>query len=130
MDTNVQAVRDDEITTHDMCALGELICRLNPYTKLPKDPTTGLSTGGMEIQPPFARLLATVQPPGVEDIIGSIAVEVVRDYGDKWSFKGQTFGVKTAIRIPYRFKVTTDNGETYWQEEALLIGYAGGDGPG
>ncbi len=84
----------------------------------------------MEVQPPFARLLATVQPPSVEDIIRSIAVEVVRDYGDKWSFKGQTFGVKTAVRVPYRFKVTTNTGETYWQEESLLIGYAGGDGPG
>jgi hypothetical protein len=32
-----------------MNALGELICRLNPYTRLPKDPTTGLQTGLMEV---------------------------------------------------------------------------------
>jgi hypothetical protein len=133
MDAPVQTTQEngppDEANHQDMCALGELICRLNPYTNLPKDPTTGLKTGGMEIQPPFARLLAG-NPPSLEDIIAYLTVEVVRDYGDKWSFKGQTFGVKTAVRIPYRFKVTTDKGETYWQEESLLIGYAGGDGPG
>ena len=32
-----------------MAALGELICRLNPYTDLPEDPTTGLTTGEMQV---------------------------------------------------------------------------------
>ncbi len=116
---------------NDMCALGELICRLNPYTKLPKDPTTGLTTAGMRIQgPPATALAPATQPLSVDQIIANITVEVVRDYGATWTFKGKTFGVKTAVRIPYRFEVTTDSGETYWQEESLLIGFAGGEGPG
>ena len=115
---------------NDMCALGELICRLNPYTNLVNDPTTGQSTSGMAIQPPGSALPQGAPPPGVDEIIAKIAVEVVQNYGAKWIFKGQTLVVKTAVRIPYRFEVTTQSGETYWQTESLLIGYAGGDGPG
>ena len=33
-----------------MAALGELICRLNPYTRLPPDATTGERTGKMELR--------------------------------------------------------------------------------
>jgi hypothetical protein len=51
-------------------------------------------------------------------------------HGEKWDFKGQTHSVKTALRVPYRFKVTTNRAETYWQTETLLIGYAGGDRDG
>jgi len=116
----------------DMSALGELICRLNPYTKRSKDPTAGLkATGGMQLQPRHPGALAkAAQPQTVDEIIADMPVEVVRNYGEKWAFKGQTFAVKTAVRIPYRFEVTTESGETYWQMETLLIGYAGGEGPG
>ena len=118
-------------TSNDMCALGELICRLNPYTKLPADPTTGATTGGMQLQPPPAIPPApTAPPPSIDEIIAKLTVQVQRNYGAKWTFKDQTFAVKTAVRIPYRFEVTNDSGDTYWQEETLLIGYAGGDGPG
>lgn len=135
MDTHVARHKKevDEIVmphANDMCALGELICRLNPYTKLPKNQTTGLTTFGMEVRPPLpGGVLPGAQPPSVDEIIRNIAVAVVRDYGEKWSFKGQTYSLRTAFRIPYKFKVTTDNGEEYWQEESLLIGYAGSDGP-
>lgn len=114
----------------DMCALGELICRLNPYTRLRKDPVTGQSTSGMAIEPAANAQPQGAAPPTLEEIIAKIPVEVVPNYGAKWTFKGQALAVKTAVRIPYRFEVTTQSGEKYWQVETLLIGYAGGDGPG
>jgi hypothetical protein len=137
MDGLVKPEVTDETLPHangmhanDMCALGELICRLNPYTRLRKDPVTGQSTSGMAIEPTGSAQPHGAAPPSVEEIIAKIPVEVVPNYGAKWIFKGQSLAVKTAVRIPYRFEVTTQSGEKYWQTETLLIGYAGGDGPG
>jgi hypothetical protein len=129
--TPVKAANKAMPPGNDMCALGELICRLNPYTKLPPDPATGQQTGGMHIQPPppSGGLPQGAQPPTIDEIIANLAVEVTRNYGEKWTFKGQAFAVKTAVRIPYRFQVTNAEGETYWQIESLLIGYAGSEGP-
>src|SRR6266568_4286418 len=117
-----------------MAALGELICRLNPYTDLPPDATTGEQTGEMEIAvlPPASVAAA---PKGKQDphiaSIASVAIEVERNYGSKWTFKGQTQTVRTAFRIPYRFAVRDKDGRTlYWQTEHLLIGYAGAEGGG
>ena len=110
-----------------MGALGELICRLNPYTELPPDPVTKLKTGRMEV--------ATVPPAnaayGQDHTIACMAIEAERNYNATWTFKGQTQKVKAAFRIPYRFQVQDERGQVrYWQTEYLLIGYAGGDGPG
>ena len=120
-----------------MAALGELICRLNPYTELPASQTTGQSTGEMEV----ATLPGTTLPiaetgaadPGDKSLIGNIAqmgIEVEDNYGSKWSFKGQTQSVKTAVRIPYRFPVKKGGKVLYWRTEYLLIGYAGAEGGG
>jgi hypothetical protein len=66
--------------------------------------------------------------PDLSDI-ARISIEVERNYGTQWTFKGQTQTVKSAFRIPYRFPVLGKDGVTlYWQTEYLLIGYAGGDG--
>jgi hypothetical protein len=118
-----------------MTALGELICSLNPYTELLQDPVTGLSTGQMDVE-----LLEPAKPPPEEgdstvkqsddDIIGKIEIEIEENYGTKWTFKGQTQSVKTAVRIPYRFPVFKCNKLVYWRIEYLLIGYAGADGGG
>ena len=57
-------------------------------------------------------------------------IEVQKNYGAAWAFKGQTQNVKAAARIPYRFQVQDKDGNPlYWRTEYLLIGYAGGDGP-
>lgn len=123
---------------NEMDALGELICRMNPYTNRKNDPATGLKkTGGMQIQPPHANTpvtqggasTSTANAPSVDDIIKKIPVEIVRNYGEKWAFKGQSFSLKTAVRIPYHFEATNEDGEIYMQTETLLIGYAGSDGP-
>ncbi len=113
-----------------MGALGELICSLNPYTGV-TDQTTGQTTGKMQV----GMLPAADDPsaPGfpVSGTIGKIAIEIERNYGAPWTFKGQTLNVKTAVRIPYRFAVMDEDGNPlYWQTEYLLIGYAGDQGGG
>src|ERR1700722_16423948 len=111
-----------------MGALGELICSLNPYTGV-TDQTTGQTTGKMQVAmlPPADDPSAPGLP--VPGTIGKIAIEIERNYGAAWTFKGQTLDVKTAVRIPYRFAVMDEDGNPlYWQTEYLLIGYAGDQG--
>jgi hypothetical protein len=117
-----------------MAALGELICRLNPYTDLPKDPTTGRKTGDMQLE------LFSPAKPGYssndpDPTIACMGIEVEQNYNTQWAFKGQQQNVKLAFRIPYRFLVTkVDDADKekilYWQTEYLLVGYAGADGGG
>jgi hypothetical protein len=111
-----------------MAALGELICRLNPYTEVPYDKDTNMGTGPMEVE----TLPKPSNVPG--DGNGTIVcmnIEAERNYNTTWTFKGQPQNVKAAFRIPYRFQVQDkDENVKYWQTEYLLIGYAGGDGPG
>ncbi len=114
-----------------MAALGDLICRLNPYTRLPTNPNTGLSTGFMSIG-----MLPSAQPGykanDPNSTIACMGIEVERQYKPVWSFKGQDQTVQAAVRIPYRFPVYSDNGKEllYWQTEYLLLGYVGGGGMG
>jgi len=111
----------------EMAALGELICRLNPYTELPEDRQTGLKTGEMELKmlpdPPGG-------PPSKFPVIANIELELASNYNAQWTFKGQTLNVKTAVRIPYRFPVFKNGDFAYWQTENLLIGFAGDQGGG
>ncbi|MGC1409728.1 MAG: hypothetical protein WA864_12370 [Acetobacteraceae bacterium] len=116
-----------------MGALGELICRLNPYTELPFDKTNNMQTGKMEVGtlPPKPTGSYKATDAQTTATIACIEIEVEKNYGTQWTFKGQPQSVKTAFRIPYRFQVKDKEGNTlYWQTEYLLIGYAGGDGPG
>jgi hypothetical protein len=122
-----------------MAALGELICRLNPYTGQPWSNTTGFKTGKMAVDMlPDAPGLANakkdaaagnaLQDKHLTDI-AKTSIEVARNYGAQWTFKGEVLTVKSAVRIPYRFPVQDEDGETlYWQTEYLLLGYAGSDG--
>lgn len=126
-----------------MDALGELICRLNPYTELPKDPTSGVATGEMQLQMVrvgnvIDKAMGEAAKKGfgaasgnslIESIAG-MAIQVTGNYGEKWVFKGQPHAVRTAVLIPYRFPIFKNEKLAYWQTENLLIGYAGGDGPG
>ena len=114
-----------------MAALGELICRLNPYTELPFDKTNNMQTGKMEVGT-LPRPTGNYKTNSTQtNTIACIEIEVEKNYGTQWTFKGQAQSVKTAFRIPYRFQVKDESGNTlYWQTEYLLIGYAGGDGPG
>jgi hypothetical protein len=114
-----------------MDALGDLICRINPYTRLPTNQNTGLSTGLMEIgMLPAAQTGYVKNNP--DHTIASMGIEVERQYKPVWSFKGQDQTVQAAVRIPYRFPVYGDDGTQllYWQTEYLLLGYVGGGGMG
>lgn len=114
-----------------MAALGDLICRLNPYTRLPTNPSTGLSTGFMSIgMLPSAQQGYKANDPN--STIACMGIEVERQYKPVWTFKGQDQTVQAAVRIPYRFPVYSDNGKEllYWQTEYLLLGFVGGGGMG
>jgi hypothetical protein len=148
-----------------MAAIGELICRLNPYTNQAWNDLTQLKTGEMQVcmlphalgapvtldpadrakyaelhkqktdgalpeqnKKQYADLASKVALSELNEI-GQISIEVERNYGTQWTFKGQVQHVRSAFRIPYRFPVQDkDNKTLYWQTEYLLIGYAGGDG--
>ena len=81
-----------------MTALGELICRLNPYTELPFDKTSNMQTGKMEVgtlpKPTGNYTTNSAQT----DTIACIEIEVERNYAAQWTFKGQTQTVKAAFR--------------------------------
>ena len=80
-----------------MAALGELICRLNPYTELPFDKTANMQTGKMEVGTlPKPTGNYAVNDPHI-NTIACIEIEVEKNYGAKWTFKGQTQSVK-AVR--------------------------------
>jgi len=121
------AIHVDEDT--GMGALGELICRLNPYTRLPTSPTTGLSTGLMAVGV-LPSALPGQNPHDPNAIIARMGIEVERNYKPVWTFKGQEQTVQTAVRIPYRFPVYSGDELLYWQTEYLLLGYVGGGGMG
>ena len=117
-----------------MKLLGQLICDFNPYTEIPAAAGSKTCTGKMCVvtDPPVLPTEAS------NALLQGVAIEVEENYGTQWNFKGQTQSVKTAVRIPYRFPVyrvdPISNQPTqeilYWRTEYLLIGYAGGDGPG
>ncbi len=112
-----------------MAALGQLICRLNPYTELPKDNATGMETGEMQVG-----MLPPANGADQNDdpilTIARMGVEVDLNYNEKWNFKGQPQTVKTAFRVPYRFLVKKNGKPVCWRTEYLLVGYAGADGGG
>ena len=115
-----------------MDALGELICRLNPYTDS-EDTTTKLKTGEMQLSPDMQAHTAgrvTADETAIDAMIRKIAVEVESNYSEQWTFKGQPVRVKTAIRIPYQFEVKKNGTSSYWQKETLIIGFAGDQGGG
>jgi hypothetical protein len=108
-----------------MMALGTLICRLNPYTEMPKYGLSGPRTGEMD---PFLRPPSS--PPDSSGCrLDEIQVDVERNYTEEWTFGGQAQRINTAVRIPYRYPVLDDKGKpVYWVTEYLLIGYVGASG--
>ena len=93
------------------------------------DNATNMGTGPMEVVT-LPKPIGYAPNPA-NDTIACMGVEAERNYSTTWTFKGQTQNVKAAFRIPYRFQVKEKGGNVkYWQTEYLLIGYAGGDGPG
>ncbi len=80
----------------DKTKLGELICNMNPYASC-------------------SMLL---------DIPNALEMEVDDQYAGQWSFKGESYRVKRALRIEYCYKKTV-GGVDYMITDYLLIGYEG-----
>ena len=89
--------------------LGELICRLNPYTH------------EMDIY------VGNPDPKHIQNDYRQIELEVESNYPGEWSFKGQGQRINTAGRIRYRYPVKDkETGNLkYWQDDYLLIGFEG-----
>lgn len=105
-----------------MAILGELICRLNPYTRR-TDPDSGKTTGDMDV------LLAPDSLGDPKNLYAKVQMEVDTKYPESWSFKGQPQKVNTAVRIRYRYPVKDKDGRfLYWVDDYLLLGYEGSGG--
>jgi hypothetical protein len=105
-----------------MDILGELICRLNPYTRR-TDPDSGKTTGDMDV------LLAPDSLGDPKNPYAKVQMEVDTKYPGTWSFKGQAQTVNTAVRIRYRYPVKNKDGKfMYWVDDYLLLGYEGSGG--
>jgi hypothetical protein len=101
-------------------ALGELICRLNPYTH------------EMDIY------VGNPDPSKFDNNPRQLDLEVDTKYPGEWAFKGQSQRINTSIRLRYRYPVRTKKpdgtpdpkGEIlYWLDDYVLIGYEGAGGP-
>ena len=108
---------------HDqMAIIGELICRLNPYTRR-YDETSGRTTGDMDV------FLAPEDPDDPKNDYARVQLEVDTKYPGKWDFKGEAQNVNTAARIRYRYPVKSKDGEfLYWVDDYLLLGFEGSGG--
>jgi hypothetical protein len=127
--TTTRQLNQEDMMATQMDALGELICRLNPYTES-ENKTTGLKTEEMELGSDMnADQRTPADKKKIDEMIKKIAVEVESNYSEQWTFKGQPVKVKAAMRIPYQFEVKK-NGSSYWQKETLIIGFAGDQGGG
>jgi hypothetical protein len=92
-------------------AIGELICRLNPYTK------------EMDI------FVGNPGPPGSPNKYRQVELEIDDKYADAWAFKGQPQRINRSFRIKYRYPKKDDNGNIlYWLVDYLLVGYEGAGG--
>ena len=100
--------------------LGELICKLNPYTNQ-QNIMTGQSTGEMVFS------VDSTKPVGSAEAV--VGVEMEGPYRQEWTFKGAPQRVGMAARIKYRYPVKNKDGAVlYWIDEHILVGFAGGMG--
>ena len=88
--------------------LGELLCRLNPYT-----PDMDIYVGNPD-------------PKTIANDYKQIELEVESGYPGEWRFKGQAQRINTAGRIRYRYPMRDKTGKVlYWKDDYLLVGYEG-----
>ena len=109
--------------------LGNLILRLNPYTRrdIP-DSDPPLVAGPMDLY------LNSPAPGQNAPDISQFEVELDGPYRQEWTFKGEPQKVGMAYRIKYRFPVYQQPAQgqqpqpLYWLEDYVLIGFEGGMG--
>jgi hypothetical protein len=110
-------------------ALGALIDAMNPYSNPACEPVNDVA----------GRMEAVVRRPLPEGVAANDATPAHRvaqldveidNYQGEWSFMGQTYKIKRALLIPYRYEVRNKDGEGsgVWATGNLLIGYTGANG--
>ncbi len=135
--------------------LGTLIRRLNPYTNggmrtmlcganppvISPDLAASISSAAPKIvayagapQDAAKRRDAETAEDNVDNAMGPLDIELAvdNDYRQEymnWTFRGQSYAVKRALLIPYRYEITLNEvGTGIYATDHVLIGYAGGNG--
>jgi hypothetical protein len=115
----------------EMTALGQIICKMDPYTELPPDQVTGHSTGTMQLLTQVAANLPTNAAafPNA-DLISQIQVSALaHDY--KFKIGDKELYAKRALYIPYRYpELDVDHHPIGWKTEGIVILYTGDQGGG
>jgi hypothetical protein len=117
------------LNTADAQILDDIINDLNPYYDNSIVNATGVPNWQMDID------IATTAPgsPGIPSpnttyTPTNVMLEVDDHYSGEWNFNGQPQKISRALRIRYRYPVSTPSGQIYWLEDYLLIGFEGADG--
>jgi len=116
--------------------LGDIINDLNPYyDNSIVDPSTHLPNWQMDIDtatnaPGSGYTTTSTNPNTVGVTPPNVMLEVDDHYFGEWNFGGQPQKISRALRIRYRYPVSTPSGVVYWLEDYLLIGFQGADGGG
>jgi hypothetical protein len=108
------------LNSTDAKYLGDLINDLNPYYD------GNINNWEMDID------VGTTVPagPSTPSTPPNVMLEVDDHYYGEWNFNGQPQKISRALRIKYRYPVSTPSGQVYWLEDYLLIGFQGADGGG
>jgi hypothetical protein len=108
----------------DAQILGDIINDLNPYYDNSILDSTGAPGWQMDID--TATTVLTTPTSAAKNVM----LEVDDHYFGEWNFGGQPQKISRALRIRYRYPVSTPSGQVYWLEDYLLIGFQGADGAG
>jgi hypothetical protein len=114
------------LNTADAQILGDIINDLNPYYD------GNINGWQMDIDlattAPSSNYTTTSTSPNTSDTPTNVMLEVDDHYYGEWNFNGQPQKISRALRIRYRYPVSTPSGQVYWLEDYLLIGFEGADG--
>jgi hypothetical protein len=109
------------LNSTDAQYLGDLINDLNPYYD------GNINNWEMDID---VGTTVPAGPPSTPHTPPNVMLEVDDHYYGEWNFNGQPQKISRALRIKYRYPVSTPSGQVYWLEDYLLIGFQGADGGG
>lgn len=123
------------VTDHkaQMLSFGEVICDLNPYTKQPVSPTTGLQTGTMHVMTEPEVSVPENGSDVTDKIKQRIHVTATDDAykGGEWTVGQTKYSIRKAAVIPYTFDFYDKEGRyLYSRTEHVVVGFAGSDGGG
>ena len=99
-------------------ALGQFILLSNPYRAQP-------SPGPFPAPAPAP--IVNAPPPNQLDLLFGLCLNDVesQEYAGRWDFKGESYTVAKAIRIPYMYYRAGENGANILVTDYFLIGFEG-----